>query len=1367
MSAESDDVSQLLEDMLCQVSLYELDSIFGKPIETDSTTEECFVGDSMDEQQTLSDPNKSSIVSDPWDDCVSTIQCLLNSLEKNNNNTSTGNLLLNDSKVSVSETLSPTFESELCEFSINDSGVSVKPYDAHTDSNISINSTTIPSESLEDSMNPNTEQCGSSNNPLRDMNLDTETILSESRTSTPRSQDEAKFYESLFEDTVPIGWLSTLSHRKCRKYSLSRSRKQDFAYCGPEQVLNGSCDINANIVETPPTSMRLETPSQACEVPIEILYSGVAMSPGTMDKNGQNLIIVNCDEIVWEKCDSGCIGLAQFLLYLCQQMSEISLLIDERNASTFSRQNILDALSIFQSNCQLHVCQVFVVLGETSKSIQTIQDIFQVECHSVESCEDLFTYVELCNLPSLLGGTLKYSHADWIQDKLTIDSFVHFSENIRHNFARQTLSMTSQSMPGTVNSTREMLTQHHKEMSLLLDDKQIANLHNRAERLLVQFNCGKESDQNGGHDIVQSTYESANEAISHFVRVADERLLTLERHLLVKQFEQSCDCIFRWTGRHAQTLKERFSEMEDSLESLTVQGRDFEEFYLKVMQQYAKCDCLLSDAKHLAELGYIRETELTQRAKLAEEEIAKVVGKMENKKQEVEAASHMYKFIDQAYSWALDGMKFVAMLNMESCLTSESCDKLLTQFDDYMDQHPAIPRCRFDEMRELARRYGNQKCLRQCEFAEQKCVETADLFTKRRDLISKAKVQIKLSSQKKRSTSFRMKNREKLDHSSSKHNSNKHCDSGAPPNDIQNHRHSIQSTASNISADDSSSSVSFDSSSCDVNGSMTSELSDSVGELPASRNKPVRKMMKKSASMPGQQMQKAILLHSQSSITIGSPVPIKENNPDGKSKISLMIEELIYTEREYVRSLNYVIENYIPEMSRLDIPQALRCKRNVIFGNIEKIADFHSIYFLKDLEDCQGNALQVAKAFQKHKDSFSLYALYSKNKPQSDLLLQEHGNEFFRAKQMELGDKMDLASYLLKPVQRMGKYALLLHGMAKKLTGVEERNLKDAEELVKFQLRHGNDLLTMDSIRDCDVNLKEQGNLLRQEQFVILTGRRKIIRRVFLFEELILFSKPIHVHGGHDTYQYKCSYKTAEIGMTENIGDSGFKFEIWFRRRRSQLTQDNFVLQSSTRAIKRAWVEEIRGLLWKQALRNKDHRKNEMTSMGIGSKPHIDLADSGENAIVNRSVTTSPTGDKFMSDRLLKSRTRASIAVNAFDNVGLNSKRPHSIISTSSSTSSVGSGGNQLVSSLTLASWPNKESSRSSVFNNSPPMAYCDFHAIAEDEESETASEDQSTEENSNEEVKNDTAKQYVTTVRFNPNSLTLTTPIYIGSSHS
>lgn len=79
----------------------------------------------------------------------------------------------------------------------------------------------------------------------------------------------------------------------------------------------------------------------------------------------------------------------------------------------------------------------------------------------------------------------------------------------------------------------------------------------------------------------------------------------------------------------------------------------------------------------------------------------------------------------------------------------------------------------------------------------------------------------------------------------------------------------------------------------------------------------------------------------------------------------------------------------------------------------------------------------------------------------------------FQNKQMELGDKMDLASYLLKPIQRMSKYALLLKDLIKECSQSQEQELSDlrtAEEMVKFQLRHGNDLLAMDAIRGCDVS---------------------------------------------------------------------------------------------------------------------------------------------------------------------------------------------------------------------------------------------------------------------------------------------------------
>lgn len=54
--------------------------------------------------------------------------------------------------------------------------------------------------------------------------------------------------------------------------------------------------------------------------------------------------------------------------------------------------------------------------------------------------------------------------------------------------------------------------------------------------------------------------------------------------------------------------------------------------------------------------------------------------------------------------------------------------------------------------------------------------------------------------------------------------------------------------------------------------------------------------------------------------------------------------------------------------------------------------------------------------------------------------------------------------------------------------------------------------------------------------------------------------------------------------MTESVGDSGLRFEIWFRRRKSQ---DTFILQAGSAEVKAVWTAIIGKILWRQALRNR------------------------------------------------------------------------------------------------------------------------------------------------------------------------------------
>lgn len=92
------------------------------------------------------------------------------------------------------------------------------------------------------------------------------------------------------------------------------------------------------------------------------------------------------------------------------------------------------------------------------------------------------------------------------------------------------------------------------------------------------------------------------------------------------------------------------------------------------------------------------------------------------------------------------------------------------------------------------------------------------------------------------------------------------------------------------------------------------------------------------------------------------------------------------------------------------------------------------------------------------------------------------------------------------------------------------------------------------------------------------------------------------------------------MGLTENVGGSGTKLEIWFRKR----SRENWTLQAATPQIKNKWVSTFEKILWNQAIKNRESRLTELSSMGIGHKPSLDLKPSEDN-ISDRTINTELT----------------------------------------------------------------------------------------------------------------------------------------------
>ncbi|XP_076170673.1 uncharacterized protein LOC143148316 isoform X3 [Ptiloglossa arizonensis] len=830
------------------------------------------------------------------------------------------------------------------------------------------------------------------------------------------------------------------------------------------------------------------------------------------------------------------------------------------------------------------------------------------------------------------------------------------------------------SLSGTLTPLGRLLTDPTLRRTSRDAEEAIAALEERASSLLhlehVRLSVKR------ARRLVEEVGNAAIRLESSF----ESRRATIRNLAVLRSIEDQAHEVLSWLCKKGEDILSKHAQhAATNLTSARLHEREFEKFYFTSMRHLDKG----SDLAEAASASGLREL-----ARSLKQHLRGFGSRLEDRREYLEDTSRCCLLQDRAYEWA-----------QEARLAGER------RAQQFLMARPPLPAEHFTEMMALAEKLGNEILLEQCRIARIKCAEALEMARTTSAPGSPARRRSFAASES--ATSWE------------------------------------DSLTKRTSWDDSDSSASY---ACPMEsigsgGSGGRPVLDNIAELRESAEQlldcsPPRTPPRSPA--PRRLVKPPVNSHLHRAASIAPGMKAKKT-------ILLIMREMIQTERDYVKSLEYIIENYIPELVREDIPQALRGQRNVIFGNVEKIYEFHSQHFLRELEQCEQSPMNVGQCFLRHEKKFYLYALYNKNKPNSDSLMAEYGTAFFKQKQLELGDKMDLASYLLKPVQRMGKYALLLQQLVKagtdlseQMSGKEEKeekedgmkpmvegeaDLRAAEQMVRFQLRHGNDLLAMDSLRDCDVNVKEQGRLLRQNEFLVWQGKgKKCLRQVFLFEDLILFSKarrfpdrkvsrpsrpagdvafvlPRSLPGrptacvrsvlqNLDIYIYKHSIKTTDIGLTAVIADSPTKFEIWFRKRKPG---DTYTLQCASEDIKKAWTEELSNLLWKQALRNREVRLAEMSSMGIGNKPCLDIRPSADQ-INDRSISVaqlSKTAPRF----------RNSIAVSMSEDSGRCSRRPHSVISVSSSSSSGGSSGPPTTLNLGLDTSP-RPHHRSTTLNS-------------------------------------------------------------------
>uniref|UniRef100_A0A182QU50 DH domain-containing protein n=1 Tax=Anopheles farauti TaxID=69004 RepID=A0A182QU50_9DIPT len=316
-------------------------------------------------------------------------------------------------------------------------------------------------------------------------------------------------------------------------------------------------------------------------------------------------------------------------------------------------------------------------------------------------------------------------------------------------------------------------------------------------------------------------------------------------------------------------------------------------------------------------------------------------------------------------------------------------------------------------------------------------------------------------------------------------------------------------------------------------------------------------------------------------------------------KRNYALRELITTEDAYVNDLQQIVNGYIAEIrnpsSTVPIPDDLKGgKERMVFGNIEAIYEWHRDHFLKSLQKCLQNPYELGPLIKRSERKLHMYVVYCQNKPVSEHIVQEHMS-YFDELRLKLKYKLCLGDMLIKPVQRIMKYELLLKDILKHTlrAGLTEEvpGLKEAMHIMQVVPKAANDMMDVGRLQKFEGKITTQGKLLLHGPLYCVEGASSSDKNsynsqkpkelhVFLFEQNIIFAEIVgkKTQFTSPNYIYKAHIQVNKMTL-QDLSDqtNGNRFSLCsIDPQRSSLS---YICTAPTIELHNEWLNTIHEIL--------------------------------------------------------------------------------------------------------------------------------------------------------------------------------------------
>ncbi|XP_076294425.1 guanine nucleotide exchange factor in mesoderm isoform X2 [Lasioglossum baleicum] len=313
-----------------------------------------------------------------------------------------------------------------------------------------------------------------------------------------------------------------------------------------------------------------------------------------------------------------------------------------------------------------------------------------------------------------------------------------------------------------------------------------------------------------------------------------------------------------------------------------------------------------------------------------------------------------------------------------------------------------------------------------------------------------------------------------------------------------------------------------------------------------------------------------------------------------RNPMERVLLEIVDTEAIYVEHLRQIIQGYLIFWRNDPASFAHQMQLSDLFSNIEDIFEFNS-QFLQEIEKCGLDPVCMANTFIKHNSGFKVYTEYCTNYPRTvsvltDLMSQEEAASAFRERQAALGHALPLGSFLLKPVQRILKYHLLLENLSKEYGAYCDSREDEAEgrkaieaaliattgiaKHINAMKRRHEHAVRVQEIQSLlygwpGPDLTTSGELVAEGRFRMRGA--KAPRHAFLFDRMLLLTKKKE----DGLLVYKAHIMCSNLMLIESIPGEPLSFHVIpFDNPRLQYT-----LQARNLEQKREWTLQIKRVI--------------------------------------------------------------------------------------------------------------------------------------------------------------------------------------------